>query len=169
VQAGVEIVFIDNQGNLGAPRSPAGADTEYPQLAWNGSEARLTWSNFHTTPFVGWERLDGTGQPLASPSIEFGPGNYGAAPQVALGPDSFIAMPGATSRTGAASQLELVRLDQAANVTSRTLVVKDPNDLTQYRVALNGGRVIFAWLDEGIGLAEAPSAPGRIGLASVTP
>jgi hypothetical protein len=88
---------------------------------------------------------------------------------LALGADTIIALPGATGRVGAAAYVDLVRVDPGEAATTPMRVAQDPNYLTQYRIALINGQVIFAWLDEGLGSRSAPVTEARIGLASVAP
>jgi hypothetical protein len=160
---GVQVTRIDLAGMIGSFNTPGSTSTEYPQLAWTGSEGRLTWNDFATTPTILWARIDAMGAPIGSAlNIGMAPTYYDPAPLVTIGEDSVILMPGYSGQTGGATHLDYMRLTQAG-VTSvgPARLNQDPELAMQYRIARGGADLFAAWVAVGV--------PGRVVVERISP
>ncbi len=176
--AGAVVVRVGLDGSIGPARS-LGANTEYPQIAWTGSEARVVYGygNFSTSTYaMKYARLDSTGTPLGSPAGLGGdaPIYFASTPIVAVGTDTVALLPW-VSPAGGLSQVDVARVATDGSFVHSPYVVGQagPLDgLSQYQFALRGPDVIAAWLaepadDESGGPTN--TYPATIGIARVSP
>jgi hypothetical protein len=168
---GASVVHLALDGTLGASHS-VGAETEYPQLAWTGSEARVTYGNFGGTAAVDLLRLDATGAPIGS-AVTAGstPQYYDPAPIVGAQGDSVVLLPGYTGGTGIASHVDVGRFaaDGHAVYSAYVLGQGGVDRISQYRLAVRGDDVVAAWLSGGNWVSGTSAFPSSVQVARFSP
>jgi hypothetical protein len=160
---GIIIARIELNGTVSAKSAPFGADTDLPEMAWTGSEARLTYGDFHAQPSgLFWTRLDRNGAAIGS-TVAI-PNHYNRSPIVAAGDDSLIFLGTNSGVVDESPHLDVVRLSPTgAVVTAPYTLVKDPYRpfASQPRLGLIGPDAIALWLHVGY--------PGAVELARLMP
>jgi hypothetical protein len=158
--SGVAVVRIGLDGKVGAKQTPVPRETEYPQLAFTGSEARLVYNDFGSNGGVAWARLDPTGVALGAPVLLSGSasGTYRRSPTIALGSDSVVLL---GSKQGLeAWALALVRVSSSGAPVGTPASVGHDNPAA-YALAPFGADAVVAWLGDRY--------PRRLTLARVHP
>ncbi len=160
---GVQVLRVGADGRAGTPAG-LGAETEYPQVTWTGTEGRITWSDFGVSPpSVKWARLDATGRMIGS-AVTLGgiPTYYNPSPTAAFGDHTMVLLGGYTGGTGQARRLDATVLAADGGVIVPAFHVdQDPHAVISYRLAARSGDAVAAWL--------TTDYPGRVGLARVVP
>ena len=153
---GIRHVALD--GTLGATRTPAPGYAEYPQLAWTGSEARLTYGQFSSAQDgIYWARLDGTGAPLGAPVLLSAyPTAYQRTPIVAEGSET-LALTGPGPGMGG---LALVHVSSSGVVGAPATIVV--NGVAEQKMVLAGGSAFAAWLENSGQDSFVQDAPGNL-------
>ena len=155
---GVVVARLETNGTVSSVTAPGTTSTEYPQIAWTGTEARLTWADFGGTARMLWSRLDAMGVAVGTP-VELGriPDYFNPAPVETLANDSVILLGQHTGHTAHSDEMDIVRLDATGGtVMMPTTISADPNQKTQYDIARIGGRIYASWLSVGF--------PGRVSI-----
>lgn len=164
----VEVARVGLDLSVGARLRPAGRRSEYPQVAWDGSRAAMTWSDFNGPMAVRIAELTRDGdlagpvRTLASPVPATPYANI--APVANIGSDLAVLLGTHTGGTGWAGRLDLARENAQAlmRAESNHPVTRGPELTTRYRVApFVDGTAVVAWI--GLG------TPRRIGLARLRP
>jgi hypothetical protein len=152
---------IDPAGMPGAPLVHVPSSTEQPQLAWTGTDARLTWSDFAAAPAtIHWVRLDHDGNEVGT-RVSFA-SYYQRAPITTLGNDSVLVLPASYGGAGQTTRLDVGRLDANGGFfTAPFAMTQDPNPVTGWALARVGTDVIVGWL--------GTDYPGRLAIAHVAP
>ncbi len=149
----VAIARIEADGRLTRTTVVGDGETEAPQLAWTGTGARITWSDFTSTPTMFWQALDHAGQPT-SPAVALGaPGeNFARAPIGASGQDSLVLLPGYSGLVTFAERVAVVRLGPTgAPLGSELRVDAQPSGHQSWALVSHGGGAVVAWLDPTLG------------------
>ena len=175
---GASVMRVGLDGSVGVAH-PLGETTEYPQVTWADSEARVLYADFSqsstnqlTTKYV---RLDSTGAPLGSPVVVGNtPTYYGRSPIVTVGNDTIGLLPGYTSVTDTATHLDVARIAPDGHLVHSPYAVGmagTADSLSRYHVALRGPDIITAWLGASSAGTRSPYPPypGAIGIARVSP
>jgi hypothetical protein len=142
-------------------------ETEYPQMAWTGSEVRLVFGSFGNNA-VGmyWMRLDTEGAPLDAPqAIGSYPSDYLRSPVVMLGTDMIV-------MTGNGSGLATVRIASDGTVSTPTAASTPSALVGQEQLTLQGTNVFGAWLESaspGGYVQDTGGFAGRAAIARVAP
>lgn len=174
---GVTVARIELDGRVSATSMPSHDATEYPQLGWTGTEARLVWADFGGAPTMFIARLDRSGARMGD-AVEIGgagPTYFNPCPTLGDGQDAIVLLARYTGGTGLGRQLDVARFDAAGRASVGPFAItQDPNGARSHRLARTGGRVVAAWISGGYGppgFGGAPGAdvPGRISLALVDP
>lgn len=169
--SGASVVHVALDGTLGASHS-VGAETEYPQLAWTGSEARLTYGSFGGTAAVDLLRLDATGAPIGS-ALTAGstPQYYDPAPIVGVRGDSLVLLPGYTGGTGIASHVDVGRFtaDGKSVYAAYVLGQGGVDRISQYRLAVRGPDVVAAWVSGANWTSSASVSGSSVQVARIVP
>lgn len=164
---GVTVRRVGLDGQVGPAYASFGTSTEYPQLVWTGSEARVVWTDFSHTD-VRWSRLDREGAPLGEPVVLGGsPDYYDPSPAAARGDDSVVLLGGYTGGTGLADQLDLLVVDGRGELLFGPCAMVAPEGgrtATSYALARLGDGYVTAWVEwrtwyEGTGLGLARFSP----------
>jgi hypothetical protein len=161
-RGGVEIARIAG-GQVAGRSNPVGGSTEYPNLAWTGTEARLVYTDFATTGQVRWARLDAQGA-LIGASVALGtiPDFFNSSPVVTVGDASYAFLGGYTGTTAVSDRLALVRIDATgASVSVPSDLAIGPELVRPARATVLRGAPFVAWVGAG--------AEGRVNLARITP
>lgn len=134
---------------------------QMPQLAWTGSEARLTWSEFTSEMQVHWVRLDHDGNEVGARKA-FG-GYFQSAPITTLGADSIIVLPvPGGGLAGHAARLDIVRVGATGELSASPFpITHDPNPVTAWASVRVGSDIVVGWI--------GTDYPGRLALARITP
>jgi len=154
---------VEDTGSLGTVQYPVGQNTEYPNLAWNGSEILLTYGDFGSTTGVRWQRLDRLGAPQGT-AVLLGnlPTLFNPTPFYVRGTESVVLYPGYTGTTARARALSVGRL--SANGTplgAQSAISQDPGPIMDYGIAPLGSTSLIYWRQE--------ARSGGIVLATFTP
>lgn len=164
----VEVVRLGLDLGVGASRHPAGADTEYPQLAWDGARAALTYSSFGGPAIrVGIVELTRDGDRAGPPRTLTSPISstryFNVAPIAPIGSDLAVLLGTHTGTTGQSGRIDLLRenAQPLMRATTPYPVTRSPEQVVRYRVAALAESAVVAWI--GLG------SPRRIGLARLTP
>jgi hypothetical protein len=168
---GASVAHLSLDGTLGASHS-VGADTEYPQLAWTGSEARVTFGSFGGTAAVDLVRLDATGAAIGAPVVVGStPQYYDPAPVVSVRGDSVVLLPGYTGGTAVASHVDVGRFgsDGQAVYPAYVLGLGGTDRITQYRLAVRGSDVVAAWISGSNWITGSSEFPSSVQVARVSP
>jgi hypothetical protein len=149
-----------------------GADTEYPQLAWTGSEGRVTFGSFGGTAAIDLVRLDATGAAIGAPVIVGStPQYYDPAPVVSVRGDNVVLLPGYTGGTAVASHVDVGRFgsDGQAVYPAYVLGLGGSDRITQYRLAVRGSDVVAAWISGSNWITGSSEFPSSVQVARVSP
>ncbi len=160
--AGAQIAHVSTSGVV-TYGAALGEDTEYPQIAWTGTEARVTWADFGGTPTMRWSSVDSTGH-LTGPTVALGevPAYYDPCPVVTTNDTTVVLLAGYTGGTGMARRLDITELAADGTTTLPAYPVNaSPLNAVSYRIATMGGSLVTAWLSN--------DPAGRMGLAMLTP
>ena len=159
---GVRVVRIELDGSVSGMQSPAGGSTEYPQIGWTGTEARLVYADFGGTPSVIWMRLDRAGITLGQPVVlGQAPTYFNPSPIVTSGDDTIVLLGRYTGSTARAEALDVARIGpQGSTLVAPQAIEMDPKRAFSYRIVTLGAYAYAAWAAEGF--------PGRVGLARLS-
>ncbi len=169
---GVQVVRVDLSGcAVGPATTPVGGDTEYPQLAAEGGDVRLTYGSFAQQGEMLFVKLDASGAPVGAPVMIGGiPDDYNPAPIAALGPQTALLLPGYSGLTGHGQSIRFARLDASGSpIGPPTDVATDPLLIHHQAMALRGPDAVLAWIQGTPALEYVGSYPEGIGLARVSP
>ena len=172
--AGVTVARVELDGTVSGTSMPGGSSTETPQLAWNGTEARVTWTDFSATGTVYFARLDRNGARIAAPVV-LGtiPAYFNRSPMVAFGQETLVVMSGYSGGVDLATRLDITKVDRDGRTVVPTFALtQDPTGARGYRAARLGARMVVAWVGGGNGtphFGPGQLFPGRISLATVRP
>ena len=155
----ITVARVDLSGRVTNRTTPLGSSTEYPQLAWTGTEARLTGTRFGvSTPDLAWVRLDRTGAAVGSPvSLGAVPQYFNPTPMVGAGNDTVAVLGAYTGITGGYSRIEVGRISSAGSISSRVTINRDRNPASRARIVSFRGSYVVGWIGGGF--------PGRVMLA----
>ena len=119
---GVALVPVALDGTVGAPVNPVGDTTEFPQLAWTGVEARMTFGEFGASNATEIVSVDAMGRARKAPQALGVQGYRPACPVLAAGTDVLVLVPGFNASTGGSvASLEIVRRAADGGVASPAL------------------------------------------------
>lgn len=169
---GVQVVRLELDGTVTSTSMPAGSSTESPELAWTGTEARLSYAAFGGPGASMIVRLDRTGAPLG-PAVELGriPSYFNRAPMVTFGEETVVFPGDHTGGVDLSERVEVLRLDRDLRVSIAPFAVsQDPTGSRGIRVARLGTEVVVAWIGGGNGtphFGPGELYPGRISLATI--
>lgn len=157
----ITVARIDLTGRVTHRANPLGSNTEYPQIAWTGTEARLTGTRFGVgTPDLAWVRLDRMGAAVGSPvSLGTVPQYFNPTPMVGDGTDTIAVLGAYTGITGGYSRIEVGRISSTGSISSRVTINRDRNPASRARILRRGTVNVVGWIGGGY--------PGRIMLANV--
>lgn len=164
----VEVVRVGTDLSVGPVQRPAGGETEYPQLAWDGRRTAMTFSSFGgpaiSVQIVELAR-DGSraGPPRTLVSPVSSTRYYNVAPLTTVGDDLAVLIGTHTGLTGHSGRIDLLRenAQPLMRLTQPYPVTRSPEQVTSYRVAPLEDTAVVAWI--GVG------TPRRIGLARLRP
>jgi hypothetical protein len=175
---GATVAHVSPSGVVGMGHS-MGSETEYPQVAWTGEEARIVYADFSgNAASLQLVRLDATGAPLSTPvMVGSVPEYYDPAPNVTAAGDSVVLLPGYTGGTGIASHLDVTRVSPTGQPVYAPYVLDQAaqmvDAISPYYFAVRGPEVIAAWVTGGSSWITGPQGsgvyPGVIGIARLTP
>jgi hypothetical protein len=168
---GATVVHVGLDGTVGAPSS-LGSETEYPKVAWTGTEGRAVYADFSSQGTMFLTRLTATGAPVG-PRLDLGHTGayYGQSPVLTVGSDSVVLLAGYTSETGVSNHLDVTRIAHDNTTVYAPYHLTDPGslqDFTSYGMAESGQSFVVAWVTT----ASPPSAVSpstAIGVARITP
>ncbi len=149
---GVTISHIGLDGSLLGQSRPANSATEYPQLAWLGDHAALTFADFSSTGTLEFATLSPSGAVMGAP-ITLGsiPTNeYNRSPLVPVaGGDVAVLLGGYTGGTDHASTLEVTTLTgTGGSVVPAFAVDNDPYAATAWRAIPFAGDMVAGWIGQ---------------------
>jgi hypothetical protein len=169
---GATVIHVGLDGSLGTPHS-LGDETEYPKVAWTGSEGRVVYADFSAQGKLELQRLDATGALIGSPTKVGGvPAYYDPAPVATSGSDSVVLLPGYTGGTGIASHLDVTRVAQGGTQVYAPYVLAKAGSvdaLSAYVMVPTGQGAVVAWLAGEAAWGSGTTYPSYIGIARVTP
>ncbi len=156
---GVAVARLSAAGMLQGVTTPVPPSTEYPSLATNGQQVRLTYADFGQQPELHWVSLDANGEALARAQLGDRP-RFNPAPILMFG-DHTLALIGAyTGRTDHADHLSIARFDaQGAPVGPEFIVNEDPNYSGFWQLDRVGDDMVLAWIESGHGIGLARFRP----------
>jgi hypothetical protein len=164
------VTKIALDGTIAATGTPTPTDTEYPQLAWVGDHAVLTYADFSASGKLMFETLDRQGRALGTP-VQLGaiPTQYNRSPVISLDNGvSAVLLGGYTGNTDHTGELDVARLSpQGVPTVGPFILAKDPGRATEWRVVRHGNDMIVGWIGDTGGASEHDS--GYLHLASVQP
>jgi len=168
---GVAVARIDLAGRLVSVTHPVGSTSEYAQIAWTGSEARLVYSDFGNPTNKFWVPLDRDGAAIGA-RVPLAKSYFGTCPVYADGADTVVLLAG-YSVSGEATGLDAMRIGPAgATVTEPFHVSQSPTQQSSQQMVRQGTDAVVAWI-EGSGQWSpwfSPYGdPGRIQLARIRP
>lgn len=149
---GVTVTRVERSGAVG-PRHLVKASTEYPSLAWCGSEGRLVWSDFSQSPHVRGATIDRAGRLANFKNSEHvlgsTPEHFNASPVLCDGPGSLVLLGGYTGGTGVSQRLDLARIDRTRGTRRGAIAVMAAHGHQAYDprlVRLDERRVAVGWV-----------------------
>jgi hypothetical protein len=167
---GVTVTKIALDGKIVAVNSPANSATEYPQLAWLGDRAGLTYADFSGAGRLMFEPLNATGAALG-PAVQLGaiPTEYNRSPLISLDNGvSGVLLGGYTGGTDHTKILQVARLSATGTATDGPFVLmNDPGMATAWRTIRFGSDMIAGWI--GGTNSDTLHDSGSLHLARVTP
>jgi hypothetical protein len=145
----VTIARIELDGRVSQTSVPGRPQTEWPRLAWLGSEGALTWAEFGSHFGVWWARIDRTGRRVGD-SIRIGAlPNFNLAPIAASSAESAVVLAGYASPNGASS-LDIARVDRTGQLVRRQSITRD-GIMHGHQVVSLGSDVVVAWITQPAG------------------
>jgi hypothetical protein len=162
--SGVVVTKVGLDGAVAGRNVVSHGSTEYPQLAWNGSEARLTYGDFRATPSTYWLRIGRDGKSIGAPvALDTAKTYFNPAPLLAWGEDTIALLASWTGQTGGGGNLLPARVTAAGTFgTAPYPLLKTPGPAQSYRIGRRGPEAVVAWI-------EKAGSTGRIGLARISP
>ena len=164
---GVEVVHVGLDLTVLSRNRPVGSGTEYPQLAWEGARATMSFSRFDG-PGIAVEHvsLSRAGAALDAPQAFASPLSasryYNVAPLARVGGATVALVGTHTGSTGRSGRIDLARVDfRAMGTTSPRAITASPEQVSRYRIAPLGEGVVVTWIGHG--------GTPRLGLARLTP
>lgn len=149
---GVTITRLALDGTIAAVHQPANSSTEYPQLAWLGDHAALTYADFSSTGALTFQQLTANGAALGSPVVlgTTVTKEYNRSPMVALsGGDVAVLLGGYTGGTDHTDRLDVTALSGSGSVVVTAFpLMRDPMAATAWRAIRLGTNVIAGWIGE---------------------
>jgi len=155
VSSGVTISHIGLDGSLLGQSQPSDPATEYPQLAWLGDHAALTYADFSSAGTLEFMTLSPSGAAMGAP-IVLGTtltAEYNRSPVVAVaGGDAAILLGGYTGETDHAGTLEVTtRTGTGASLVPAFAIDSDPLTETAWRAIPFSGDMVAGWIGQAQG------------------
>jgi hypothetical protein len=163
----VTITRIEPSGKVAERHSVASKWTEYPQIAWNGSEGLFTYGAFRVARGVWLQRVTRRGALVGEPVLVGAePEHMDVSPVLAVGHDYLILLGDANS-SEPQHKLHVLRVSPDGKLVGSVYpLVRDVHRWATYSLGARGPDVIAMWTRWVSGLAEIDA---EIELARLTP
>jgi hypothetical protein len=154
--SGVSVARVELlDGRVTRVTQPGSGSTEYPQIAWDGGEATLTWSDFGRDPSVWWARLDRSGAVVGTPVRLAGQTHFNRVPLAPSRAGTTALLSGYTGGTERASSLVVAEVDHHGRMGPER-AVDAGNVVRGWRLVRSDAGLFAAWITNPAGEFWAP-------------